>query len=96
MLDDGLLDWVEHAVLRQPFDGDDLAPSHSTASTMQLLTGSPFSSTVQAPHSPAVQPFFVPVSASFSRSICSRVMLEGTSTCSVFTVDRQVIFDGLP
>jgi hypothetical protein len=36
---------------------------------MHELTGSPFIKIVQAPHSPAEQPFFVPVSASLSRSI---------------------------
>jgi hypothetical protein len=49
---------------------------------MQLFTGSPFHNTVHAPHSPAAQPFFVPVSASFSRSIVNIVMFEGTSTIS--------------
>ena len=37
------------------------APSHSTPRTMQLLTGAPSNMTVQAPHSPPAQPFFVPV-----------------------------------
>src|SRR5574341_1069147 len=58
---------------------------------MQLFTGSPFQSTVHAPHSPAAQPFLVPVSANFSRSICSNVMLEGTSNRSARPLTVTVI-----
>jgi hypothetical protein len=68
-MDHGFLDRTELSFTRQ-------------ANTMQLFTGSPFNRTVQAPHSPAEQPFFVPVNARLSRSMRIRVMLDGTLTCS--------------
>jgi hypothetical protein len=39
--------------------------------------------TVHAPHSPAEQPFFVPVKARLSRSIRMSVMFDGTTTSSI-------------
>src|SRR5687768_2421100 len=50
-----------------------VAPSASTASTMQLLTGRPFISTVQAPQLPLLQPSLAPVRRTLSRSTSSRL-----------------------
>ena len=44
----------------------------------QELTGWPSSSTVQAPHSPAPQPFLVPVSPISSRMTSSSVRCVST------------------
>jgi hypothetical protein len=43
------------------------APSACTASMRHERTGSPFTSTVHAPHTPCSHPRWVPVSSSFSR-----------------------------
>ena len=48
-------------------------PSHCAASVRHDTTRLPSSSTVQAPHVPWSQPFFVPVRSSSSRSASTSV-----------------------
>src|SRR5207237_3371340 len=49
------------------------SPSWATASVRHELMRRPFTSTVQAPHCPRSQPFFVPVRPMYSRSASSSV-----------------------
>ena len=59
---------------------------------MQLLTGSPFNRTVHAPHSPAEQPFFVPVNARLSRSKRMSGQVGWHPDLFKTAVDRQTDF----
>src|SRR5450830_1716981 len=52
-----------------------VAPSACTASTRQLVTERPFMMTVQAPHSPLLQPILVPRSPRSSRRTSASVLL---------------------
>ena len=68
-------------VRRQPFDRRRPSrPSHCAASVRHDTTRLPSSSTVHAPHAPWSQPFFVPVSPSWSRSASSSVTRASSST----------------
>ena len=62
-------------------------PRTRRASTRQESTGSPSTSTVQAPHSPSSQPCLVPVSCRSSRSTSSSVVcgLKSASRASPLT-----------
>src|SRR3954447_11788309 len=57
-----------------------LRPAHSSASTRHDSTGSPSSSTVQAPHSPSSQPCLVPVRPRSSRRTSSKVLYGAKET----------------
>jgi hypothetical protein len=92
-LNNGILQFDSLPPLANPSTVTMFAPSHSAARTMQLLTGSSFIKTVQAPHSPAEQPFLVPVRESFSLNICNKVMLCGTSTVSTTSLTVSVILE---
>src|SRR6185295_11474117 len=59
-----------------------LAPSASTPSTRQLFTGTPLSSTVQAPQLPLLQPSFAPVSLSVSRRTSNRLSRGSQRNCA--------------
>src|ERR1043165_1424323 len=54
-------------------------PSHSSARARQDSTGSPSSSTVQAPPPPSSQPCFVPVRPKSSRSASRSVLYDATN-----------------
>ena len=54
---------------RQPLDRRDAAPSTATASTVQLFTEPPSTSTTQAPHWLVSQPTCVPVSERLAQQI---------------------------
>ncbi|OWK20273.1 hypothetical protein AJ88_32395 [Mesorhizobium amorphae CCBAU 01583] len=64
----------------QAFDRDIAAPAADAAGIRQAQTGSPSTSTVQAPQSPASQPTLVPVSRKSSRSTEERRRTGGTKT----------------
>jgi len=51
---------MQHAVPGETFDRGDLAPRRRNAGIRQECTGMPSSQTVQAPQSPASQPFLTP------------------------------------
>src|SRR6185436_13037116 len=59
-----------------------LAPSASTASTRQLFTGTPLSSTVQAPQLPLLQPSLAPVSLRVSRRTSSKLSRGSQRNCA--------------
>src|SRR5690606_17203700 len=67
-------------------------PSASTASSRQDETGSPFTSTVQAPQWPVLHPSFVPVRLRLSRSTSRSVRCGSTARASFlpFTVSSIV------
>ena len=73
LLDECLLQRIELAAGREPFDRDDLRIGRLGASTRQDVTARPFSSTVHAPHSPSLQHSLVPVRPARSRSVSSSV-----------------------
>ena len=64
-------------------------PSACTASTVHDLTGSPSSSTVQAPQCVVSQPMCVPVSRRFSRRKWTRRRRDSTSASCARAVDRD-------
>src|SRR3990172_545268 len=66
-------------------------PSTVGASTRHEFTGSPSSSTVQAPQFPCSQPNFGPVTCRCSRSRLSRFVVTGASTCTRFPFNLKVI-----
>ena len=88
--EEALLERMQMAVLRRA-----LRPSRSSplrprrASTRQLLTGTPSSSTVQAPQLPLLQPSFAPVSRSVSRSTSSRLCRGSQRNSTGFAVDGR-------
>src|SRR5208282_2567430 len=68
-------------------------PSALIARYRQALTGSPSSSTVQAPHSPVLQPSLVPVKPILSRMASSSRSLASTDTrCSSPLTLRLMFF----
>ena len=94
MLDKGLLQRMQHPVCREPFDRRDFWPSFMTAKVRQELTRRPLTSTVQAPHWPWSQPFFVPVRSRWSRSVSSSVV-HGASASTLstpLTISRTGVF----
>ena len=82
-VDEGLLEGMQALSARRSRRGRGEAspstvttsqPSARSAGTRQLITATPSSQTVQAPHSPSAQPSFVPVSPASSRSARSSVL----------------------
>ena len=74
-----------------PLDGRDRrGPRTRRASTRQESTGSPSTSTVQAPHSPSSQPCLVPVSCRSSRSTSSSVLCGAKSASRASPLTRNV------
>src|SRR4030042_3624804 len=74
------------------------APSISTAGKRHELTAFPFTSTVQAPHSPFPQPYLVPVISSSSLSR-SRSVQKGSTSISIlfpFKTNEISFFIGPP
>ena len=69
---------VRLVVLRQSFDGRIALPCACTANIRQARTGSPSSSTVQAPQTPCSQPICVPVRPQSSRIASSSVRRGST------------------
>src|SRR5581483_1405949 len=63
----------------------------ATARARQLVTRRPSSKTVQAPHCPWSQPFFVPVRPSRSRSASSSVVRVSITSGCVAPFTRRVI-----
>src|SRR4030042_3758592 len=66
-------------------------PAPVAASTMQELTGSPSSQTVQAPQLPCSQPNLGLVTSRYSRSNCSRLVWTGASTERRFPLSLKEI-----
>ena len=64
VLDERGLHRMQLVTVREPLDRGDRTPWAITASVRHALTRRPPTSTVHAPHCPASQPFFVPVSPS--------------------------------
>src|SRR5690348_343017 len=84
--------WTRKEVCKRLCMGDRLArpstvvtshPATWPAATRQAHTGSPSSSTVQAPQSPASQPTFVPVRPRSSRNTRERRRLPATLTSTL-------------
>src|SRR4051812_39102367 len=59
---------------------------------MQLLVGTPLMCTVQAPHLPTPQPYFVPTSSRLSRSTHNNGVSEATSTVRDWPLTFSVYF----
>ena len=64
-----------------------LLPCAFIAGTMHESTGSPSTSTVQAPHSPSSQPFFVPVRPRSYLITSAREWLGVDHYRDIFTID---------
>ena len=81
VLDERLLQRVQRVPSASPSIVVTSAPSFMTASVRQELMRLPSTSTVQAPHWPWSQPFFVPVRPRCSRRASSRVVHGATLSC---------------
>ena len=73
MLHEGLLYGVELLAFRKALDGRDLLPLGGDGEDKAGCTGLPSIRTVQAPHSPSLHDFFVPVKPSVSLKTSTRV-----------------------
>src|SRR5512136_2150167 len=90
--------WSSPEALARPSIVVTVAPSISTAGKRQELTAFPFTSTVQAPHSPLPQPYLVPVISSSSLSSSRSVQKGSTSISILFPFNAKAIsfFIGTP
>ena len=71
-------------------------PSYWTASERHDRTRSPSHRTVQAPHAPWLQPFFVPVRWRYSRSASRRLTRVSSARSCTVPLTRMVIDTGDP
>jgi BarA-like signal transduction histidine kinase len=60
MVDERLLQRVQHAIIREPLDRGHLVPLVLDGQSHARQDPLPSTSTVQAPHAPWLHPFFVP------------------------------------
>ena len=88
LLEEGLLQWRERLAAGEAFDRRDRFAFVHHRQGETGIDPRPSTNTVQAPHWPRSQPFFVPVSPAYSRRASSRVT-RGSQQFPLASIDGQ-------